>query len=202
MFAVNKHSLKPKEPESTRRTVRASSLAAFVTSLLLLASPFSKTISYPLVEASPPRKDWSTLDLNALEEEWKTGDNAEDLITPDEHLYDLMERERKSAFERMQTLMRKTKGDTFHEETALKQAASDAQHAGKAVMIFATLKNRNVGAPTKDCDGWDWNAMASICDEWSVSPTITCIQNIFCRCLIDPSSPSPTRISLATLSLT
>ena len=45
------------------------------------------------------RQNWSDLDLAALEEEWKSGDNKEDFeVTPDEELYQEFERRRKMAF--------------------------------------------------------------------------------------------------------
>jgi hypothetical protein len=140
-----------------------------VVSVLRLAFRHSKPSQQTLfVSSSPPRSDWSTLDLDDLEEAWMRDDNVEDLITPDEHLYDLLEQERQSAFDKMQSLMHdKTSGK--RNDKALERAASDAQRAGKSVMIFASL--RHDSAP-KDSDGWDWDSMAAVCNEWSVSDTL------------------------------
>lgn len=108
------------------------------------------------------------LDLAELEEEWKIGDDAEDLRTPDDHLFHLLERERQLAFDKMQTLMGdKTSSGGKRNKKALERAALDVQHAGKAVMIFAQL--RNDSAPK---DGWTFDSMAAVCDEWSVSALV------------------------------
>ena len=114
--------------------------------------------------AAPPRNDWSKLDLATLEEDWREGDEAEELATPDDELYNLLDRKRKHASDRMEYFM--SDSGAQNNDKALEQAALDAQHAVKAVMIFATL--REDGAP-KNSNGWDWESMAEVCDEWSVS---------------------------------
>ena len=121
--------------------------------------------------SSPPRNDWSTLDLTELEEEWKSDEDVDDLKSPDDHLYDLLERERKAALNKMQTLLHDevSGGGMQKNDKALKRAALDAQRAGKSVMIFATLRNDRV---PDEGDGWTWDSMATVCDKWSVSPHI------------------------------
>ncbi len=121
------------------------------------------------VSPSTPRKDWSTLDLAKLEEEWRIGDHPEDSLTPDDHLFHSLERERQSAYDKMQSLMRHETKSSMRNDKALERAALDAQNAGKSVMIFATLRNDR--AP-KDGDGWIWDSMATVCEEWSVSPCV------------------------------
>jgi len=140
-----------------------------VASLLRLALRHSKSSQQTtlFVSSYPRRSDWSTLDLDDLEEAWMKGDDAQDLLTPDEHLYRLLEQERQSAFDKMQSLMQDKTSGKRHDK-ALKRAAVDAQHAGKSVMIFASLRHDR--AP-KDIDGWDWDSMAAVCNEWSVSDT-------------------------------
>lgn len=135
--------------------------------MVLLASPRHVVLS------SPPRNDWSTLDLTELEEEWKSDEDVDDLKSRDDHLYDLLERERKSAMNKLQTLLHDEGGGGGMQKNdkALKRAALDAQHAGKSVMIFATLRNDRV---PDDGDGWAWNSMAAVCDKWSVSPRLFC----------------------------
>lgn len=86
--------------------------------LLLLMCP---TRRRSLAEASPPRNDWSSLDLDALDEEWEAGDDAEESADP---------------------------GDTLQ--------------PGNAVMMFATLRDKDEGV------GWDWDSMAKVCGDWSV----------------------------------
>ena len=54
--------------------------------------------------AAPPRNDWSKMDLATLEEDWREGDEAEELATPDDELYDLLDRKRKHASDRMEYL--------------------------------------------------------------------------------------------------
>lgn len=137
--------------------------------LVLLAAIRSKPgLQVFFVSSSLPRNDWSMLDLAELEEEWKIGDDAEDWRTPDDHLFHLLERERQLAFNKMQTLMGdKTGSGGKRNEKALERAALDVQHAGKAVMIFAQL--RNDSAPK---DGWSFDSMAAVCDDWSVSALV------------------------------
>jgi hypothetical protein len=126
--------------------------------------------SRPLfVTPSLPREDWSTLDLAELEEEWRIGDHPEDLLSPDDHLFYSLERERQSAYDKMQTLMRHETQSSMRNNKALERAALDAQNAGKSVMMFATLRNDR--APN-DGDGWIWDSMATVCEEWSVSPRV------------------------------
>ncbi|KAL3772194.1 hypothetical protein ACHAWU_000542 [Discostella pseudostelligera] len=135
-----------------------------VVSLLRLALRHSKSSQQTLfVSSSPRRSDWSTLDLDDLEEAWMKGDDAQDLLTPDEHLYDLLEQERKLAFDKMQSLMQDKTSGKRHDK-ALKRAALDAQHAGKSVMMFASLRNDR---SPKHGHGWDWDSMVAVCDEWS-----------------------------------
>ena len=141
--------------------------------------------------AAPARSNWSKLDLASLEKEWETGDNEEDLRTPDDELYALTERNRQKALDKLETLITTSapNGDddgdndiagkkSKEEENALfERAALDAQHAGKAVMIFATLreldtvpKKAKEKSNTEKNDGkWDWDSMSAVCDEWSVS---------------------------------
>lgn len=107
-----------------------------VVSLLRLALRHSKSSQQTLfVSSSPPRSDWSTLDLAEIEASWMRDDNE-------------------------------TSGK--RNDKALERAASDAQRAGKSVMMFASLRNDR--AP-KHGDGWDWDSMAAVCNEWSVSDT-------------------------------
>lgn len=131
--------------------------------LPLLLPPQQSTHNHLFATAIPPRKDWSKLDLDTLQEEWKAGDNAEELATPDDELYQLLEQKRKSSYERIESLIHDVSGDARNAKR-LEHAALDARHAGKAVVIFATLLED--GAP-EDEDGWDWDSMASVCDEWS-----------------------------------
>lgn len=147
-----------------------------------------------LASASPPRTSWANLDLASLEKEWEQGDSHEDLQTPDDELYAISERERQKAMEKITNLMKtseKSGGDS-NKATAkeFEKAALEAQHAGKGVMIFATLRNdvepaalstgtssdsfpassksdgsRDKAATTK----WDWNSISNLCQQWSTS---------------------------------
>ena len=152
--------------------------------LLSLHTPLQRRNTHRFVAAAIPREDWSKLDLAALEEQWKTGDSDEDLATPDDELYRILEKKRNDAFDRMQSIMKpdwheKADGsggsdDGKRRAKELERAALDAQHAGKAAMVFATLRRDKAPKERKernhDSDGsnWDWDSMAKVCDEWSV----------------------------------
>lgn len=147
-----------------------------------------------LASASPPRTSWSwsDLDLVSLEKEWEQGDSHEDLQTPDDELYAISERERQIAMEKITSLMENSEKSGSHSKKAtskeFEKAAVEAQHAGKGVMIFATLRNDVEPAalstgtssdsfPTySESDGsrdktaqtkWDWNSMSTLCQQWS-----------------------------------
>ena len=85
-----------------------------------------------LVLAAPVRKNWSELDLDALEEEWKASDEEEE-----------------PAHNR--------------EESLLEQAAYAAP------VIFATLREDS------GSDGWNFDSMVTVCQEWSVSFVIVVV---------------------------
>eukprot|EP00593_Proboscia_inermis_P013726 CAMPEP_0171327184 /NCGR_PEP_ID=MMETSP0816-20121228/117919_1 /TAXON_ID=420281 /ORGANISM="Proboscia inermis, Strain CCAP1064/1" /LENGTH=66 /DNA_ID=CAMNT_0011826833 /DNA_START=533 /DNA_END=733 /DNA_ORIENTATION=- len=54
------------------------------------------------------RQNWSGLDLAALEEEWKAGDNKKDVeVTPDKELYQESERRRKVIFAKVKVATNK-----------------------------------------------------------------------------------------------
>ena len=144
-----------------------------------------------LCTAAPPRKDWSNLDLDKLEEEWKVGDEYEELITSDELLYQESERKRMIAIEKLEQIMysdnHKNNG-RIPETDEFESLAQEVQVAGKPAMIFSKLtmdevpnipklmkKKKKTTTTTKEESKqfiWDWDSIAALCQEWEVSSNI------------------------------
>mmetsp|Transcript_59660 Transcript_59660/g.69723 ORF Transcript_59660/g.69723 Transcript_59660/m.69723 type:complete len:150 (-) Transcript_59660:285-734(-) len=108
------------------------------------------------------RQNWSDLDLAALEEEWKSGDNKEDFeVTPDEELYQEFERRRKMAFAKVNAATNKANNIP---KSHLNRLLIKAQTAGKPEIIMTKLK-LDLSPEGK---GWKWEALSEFCDDWSV----------------------------------
>eukprot|EP00592_Proboscia_alata_P011876 CAMPEP_0194390304 /NCGR_PEP_ID=MMETSP0174-20130528/109209_1 /TAXON_ID=216777 /ORGANISM="Proboscia alata, Strain PI-D3" /LENGTH=147 /DNA_ID=CAMNT_0039183493 /DNA_START=80 /DNA_END=519 /DNA_ORIENTATION=- len=107
------------------------------------------------------RQNWSDLDLAALEEEWKSGDNKEDFeVTPDEELYQEFERRRKMAFAKVNAATNKANNIP---KSHLNRLLIKAQTAGKPEIIMTKLK-LDLSPEGK---GWKWEALSEFCDDWS-----------------------------------
>ena len=132
------HSLKQNKKEIGMKASR-------VNQILLLFFIFC------FVESRPHRKDWSSLNFELLEEEWKKGDDPQELATLDDELYEAYEKHQK----RMKHELRSNKKiDPLH--------MAEIENAGKPAMIFATLSK-----DTKQ--KWDWDELSDICIGWAVS---------------------------------
>ena len=140
--------------------------------------------------AAPPRKDWSNLDLEALEEEWKVGDEYEELVTTDELLYQESERKRMAAMEKLEKIMypdnnKKHNNGRIPETDEFESLAHEVQVAGKPAMIFSKLTMDKVPNTThkkkkkkkkeegESKQNWDWDSLAALCQEWEVSSDVT-----------------------------
>eukprot|EP00957_Ditylum_brightwellii_P132383 10094908-Ditylum_brightwellii.AAC.1 len=140
--------------------VTSFALAGLLSTLLNLA------VMPDVASAKAHRKDWSKLNLDKLEEEWKTGDDEEELSTPGEELYQLTEKMREETSAKLERMMNDPNADLTG--PVFERAVMDAQASGKPAMIFTKLDvdKAHYTDGNKSSDGLDWDALASICDEW------------------------------------
>jgi len=119
-------------------------------------------------------RDWSKINLDEVEEEWKVGDEEEELVTPDEELYRLLERRREEAAARLSEVMAEGTpggGGKIEDTDQFERLAEEVQHADKPGMIFAKVREtvppsnaKSIG--TKKVSDWDWDSLAHLCEEW------------------------------------
>lgn len=171
-----------------------------ITRFMMIVLPLLLSFVVIVDAAAIPRKDWSKLDLEALEEEWKVGDDYEELVTADELLYQESERQRNVAMQKLQDIMddpTKTKNNQqMPQSKDFETLAQGVQHAGKPAMIFSKLSmdeapsaksSKHTKSPDwpmieseKQIDAakksWDWNSLAKICGKWElfIPPKIAC----------------------------
>ena len=112
------------------------------------------------------REDWSSLNIDILEEEWKKGDDIEELKTPDDELFEAYEYHRKRAISRLQN--EKSGVDKLDNDEM-----NEIQNAHRPALIFVTMKQ-----DAKQSNR-SWNSLASVCETWGVRYTLTlkCLQS-------------------------
>jgi len=111
-------------------------------------------------KAAKYRKDWSKLNLEQLDEEWKNGDEPEELKSSSDELYELYETQKKKM------LQSYNKSDDVLGPDEMAQI----ENAGKPAMIFTTMEKNVKNILDKEKKKtWVFDELAQICEEWEVS---------------------------------
>jgi len=130
------------------------------------------------IATAPYQKKWSKFDLEELEDQWNRveegddGYDSDDEVSADDKIYIESERREKEAMEKLQSFI--DSGTYRPGDQKFEKLAKEAQHAGKAAMIFAKLcmdgerynEKESIQAGDNLTREWSWDELAEVCNEW------------------------------------